>query len=228
VGKGDADGAAPAERARLTPGQLAELKREMAELREFYALARSIIKNSKGEVLLTALRRGFEAASRAQAAQGTPALQPKAVILTESRRTQTYLFQLLQQMEFAGKVMLFNGTNNDPMSKAIYQRWLERHAGTDRVSRSPSADMRAALVDYFLDEAAILIATEAAAEGINLQFCNLVVNYDLPWTLSASSNVSAAATARPEIRRRGGELPQQDQRRRPARVRAAGPEVPDL
>lgn len=126
--EGDADGAAPAERARLTPGQLAELKREMAELREFYALARSIIKNSKGEVLLTALRRGFEAASRAQAAQGTPALQQKAVIFTESRRTQTYLFQLLQQMEFAGKVMLFNGTNNDPMSKAIYQRWLERHA----------------------------------------------------------------------------------------------------
>lgn len=179
--EGDADGAAPAERARFTPGQLAELKREMTELREFYALARSIIKNSKGEVLLTALRRGFEAASRAQAAQGSPALQPKAVIFTESRRTQTYLFHLLQQMEFAGKVMLFNGTNNDPMSKAIYRRWLERHAGTDRVSGSPSADMRAALIDYFRDEAAILIATEAAAEGINLQFCNLVVNYDLPW-----------------------------------------------
>jgi hypothetical protein len=41
--------------------------------------------------------------------------------------------------------------------------------------------MRAALVEYFRDEASILIATEAAAEGINLQFCNLVVNYDLPW-----------------------------------------------
>ena len=77
--------------------------------------------------------------------------------------------------------MLFNGTNNDPTSKAIYQRWLARHAGTDRVSGSPSADMRAALVEHFRDEAAILIATEAAAEGINLQFCNLVVNYDLPW-----------------------------------------------
>ncbi len=41
--------------------------------------------------------------------------------------------------------------------------------------------MRAALVEHFRDDAAILIATEAAAEGINLQFCNLVVNYDLPW-----------------------------------------------
>jgi superfamily II DNA/RNA helicase len=36
-------------------------------------------------------------------------------------------------------------------------------------------------VDYFRDEAVIMIATEAAAEGINLQFCSLVVNYDLPW-----------------------------------------------
>ena len=49
------------------------------------------------------------------------------------------------------------------------------------MSGSPAADMRAALVDYFRDEATILIATEAAAEGINLQFCSLVVNYDLPW-----------------------------------------------
>jgi hypothetical protein len=41
--------------------------------------------------------------------------------------------------------------------------------------------MRAALVDYFRHSADIMIATEAAAEGINLQFCNLVINYDLPW-----------------------------------------------
>ena len=60
-------------------------------------------------------------------------------------------------------------------------RWLEKHVGTDRISGSPSADMRAALVDHFRDEAALMIATEAAAEGMNLQFCNLVVNYDLPW-----------------------------------------------
>jgi hypothetical protein len=77
--------------------------------------------------------------------------------------------------------MVFNGTNTDPKSKDIYRRWLEKHADTDRLSGSPSADMRAALVEYFRDEAAIMIATEAAAEGINLQFFNLVVNFDLPW-----------------------------------------------
>ena len=77
--------------------------------------------------------------------------------------------------------MIFNGTNSDPTSKAIYKQWLTQHSGTDRVTGSPSADMRAALVENFRDHASILIATEAAAEGINLQFCNLVVNYDLPW-----------------------------------------------
>jgi len=103
--------------------------------------------------------------------RGVP-LQQKAIIFTESRRTQEYLFRILEQTEFAGKVVLFNGTNNDPKSKEIYRRWLEQHTGTDRVSGSPSADMRAALVERFRDEADIMIATEAAAEGINLQFCN--------------------------------------------------------
>ncbi len=150
-------------------------------LREFHTLAKSIIKNSKGEVLLTALRRGFAAAEQAQKSKGVPALQQKALIFTESRRTQEYLYQILEKTEFAGKVVLFNGSNTDPKSKEIYQAWLERHAGTDHITNSPTADKRAALVEYFRDEASIMIATEAAAEGINLQFCNLVVNYDLPW-----------------------------------------------
>ena len=178
---GEAEGAEPSDKARLTPEELAELRGEAAQLREFHALAKSIVKNSKGEVLLTALRRGFAAAAEAQKSQGAATLQQKAVVFTESRRTQEYLLRVLEQTEFAGKAMLFNGTNTDQGSKAIYQRWLEKHAGTDRISGSPSADMRAALVENFRDNASILIATEAAAEGINLQFCNLVVNYDLPW-----------------------------------------------
>ena len=166
---------------RYTPEELIEVRQEISQLHEFYDLAKSIIKNSKGEVLLTALRRGFIAAAEAQTKNGAATLQLKAVVFTESRRTQEYLFQILNQTEFAGKVMLFNGTNSDAKSKEIYKNWVIKNKGTDRISGSPSADMRAALVEYFQDEASILIATEAAAEGINLQFCNLVVNYDLPW-----------------------------------------------
>ena len=130
---------------------------------------------------MTALRRGFAAAAEAQQGSNGATLQQKALIFTESRRTQEYLFRILEQTEFAGKVMLFNGTNSDAGSKEIYRRWLAKNEGTDRVSGSPGADMRAALVENFRDEAAIMIATEAAAEEINLQFCywsaNLVLRY---------------------------------------------------
>jgi len=177
----DDNGNVQNEKTHYTPQQMEELKREMKELREFQGLADSILKNSKGEVLLTALRKGFAEAVKAQQEQGAATLQQKAIIFTESRRTQEYLFRVLEDTEFKGKVMVFNGTNTDPKSKEIYRAWVERYKNTDNVSGSPSADMRAALVDYFREEASVMIATEAAAEGINLQFCNLVVNYDLPW-----------------------------------------------
>jgi len=166
---------------QLTSEQREELRAEKEKLREFHKLAKSIEQNSKGEVLLTALRRGFDAANRARAEQQNGALQQKAIIFTESRRTQEYLYRLLESSEFAGKTVLFNGTNSDPKSAEIYREWVKRHAGTDRITGSPTADKRAAIVDYFRLQASIMIATEAAAEGINLQFCNLVVNYDMPW-----------------------------------------------
>lgn len=159
---------------KFTPEDLAKMREEIQALKEFASLAFSIKKNSKGEVLRTALDKGFSATE-------SKGGKRKAIIFTESRRTQEYLRQILEATEHAGKIVLFNGTNNDPKSREIYNKWFERHNGTDRVSGSRTADLRSALVDYFRDEAEIMIATEAAAEGINLQFCSLVVNYDLPW-----------------------------------------------
>jgi hypothetical protein len=78
-------------------------------------------------------------------------------------------------------IVLFNGSNSDARARQIYQDWLLQHQGSDRISGSRTADTRAALVDYFRDQGRIMIATEAAAEGVNLQFCSLVINYDLPW-----------------------------------------------
>ena len=174
------DAAQATKQTPLSEQQRKERREEIARLREFHELARGIQRNSKGEQLLTALKRGFAAAAVAQSGQpGT--LQQKALLFTESCRTQEYLYRLLEQTEFAGKVVLFNGSNTDEKSQTIYRAWMDRHKGTDRITGSPTADKRAALVDYFREEASIMIATEAAAEGINLQFCNLVVNYDLPW-----------------------------------------------
>lgn len=158
----------------LTEADITNIDREIADLRAFRDHAVSISENAKGQALLHALRAGFAKASELGGVE-------KAIIFTESRRTQEYLVRLLSENGYDGKLVLFNGSNSDPTSKAIYEAWVQRHKGTDRVTGSRTADMRAALVDYFRETASIMIATEAAAEGINLQFCSIVVNYDLPW-----------------------------------------------
>ncbi len=153
---------------------LKSLRDEAAELTQYKNLAESIKENAKGESLLKALRTGFNKAVELGA-------KPKALIFTESRRTQSYLRGLLETSGYSGQIVLFNGTNTDPDSKWVYQEWLQRHAGQDCISGSPTADMRSALVEEFSERASIMIATESAAEGVNLQFCSLIVNYDLPW-----------------------------------------------
>ena len=170
------------ERPKYTPEQIAEMRQEMAKLREFHALARSIATNSKGEVLLTALRRGFAAAAEGTA--GTRPRRPSSKRPSSSpspaARRNTFSASW-SRPSFAARSWCSTARTPTPSPKKSTRRGSKKHAGTDRVSGSPAADMRAALVDYFRDEAAVMIATEAAAEGINLQFCNLVVNYDLPW-----------------------------------------------
>src|SRR3546814_5128390 len=78
-------------------------------------------------------------------------------------------------------IVLFNGTNSDQRAQAVYKDWLKRHEGTYRSTGSKTADTRAARVEHFKERGTVMIATEAGAEGINLQFCSLVINYDLPW-----------------------------------------------
>jgi len=153
---------------------IAAIRQELADLHNYKKLAESISRNEKGNALLVALRTGMDRAEETGASR-------KALIFTESRRTQAYLKELLKNSGYAGKLVTFNGTNDDPESQEIHKAWLDRHAGQDCVTGSASADVRSALVEEFRDRASVMIATESAAEGINLQFCNLVVNYDLPW-----------------------------------------------
>lgn len=157
-----------------TPDEARLIEEEIRDLAGYRDLAVSITENAKGEALLTALRRGFATLAEL----GAPG---KAVIFTESRRTQGYLKRLLETNGYAGQVVLFNGTNTEPESQQIYREWVERHQDDDQLTGSKSADMRSALVEHFRDRASILLATESGAEGINLQFASLVVNYDLPW-----------------------------------------------
>ena len=152
----------------------AGIRAEIEELKQFALLAERITTNAKGDNLLTALNRGFEKNQQLGGAR-------KAVIFTESRRTQQYLMNLLSQNGYEGQIVFLDGSNNDPVSTRVYKEWRERHKDDGRISGSTAADKKSAIVEEFRDRASILIGTEAAAEGINLQFCNIVVNYDLPW-----------------------------------------------
>jgi ERCC4-related helicase len=159
------------------PGQKdlrSSLEVEIDDLRAFRALAGKINQNAKGDALLAALKAGFLKLEELGA-------QRKAVVFTESRRTQEYLLGLLESNGYAGQVVALNGSNADARSNEIYGAWKKEFAQTDRVTGSKAVDIRASLIDHFRDRASILVATEAAAEGVNLQFCSLVVNYDLPW-----------------------------------------------
>lgn len=109
----------------LTAKDIGVIQQEIADLREFRDLAVSISENAKGQALLSALRAGFAKTQELGAAQ-------KAIIFTESRRTQEYLVRLLSENGYADKLVLFNGSNSDPQSKAIYENWLQKHKGSRR------------------------------------------------------------------------------------------------
>ncbi|WP_036217272.1 SNF2-related protein [Marinospirillum minutulum] len=162
------------EEEQENPVDLTQLQGEIAELESYLTLAQSIKSDVKTHALVKALEIGFERMSAMGAAR-------KAVIFTESRRTQDYLQQHLEQHGYANKTLSFSGTNASAAITGIYQRWIKENQNSDKITGSPAIDKRSAIIDYFKTDAEILIATEAAAEGINLQFCSLVINYDLPW-----------------------------------------------
>ncbi len=148
------------------------LKEEIKIIDGFIEKAKSIKSESKSKALLVALEESFIKLQE----QGA---ERKALIFTESTKTQAFLREFIEANGYAGRVVLFNGKASEPQTNEIYKRWCLEHP--DKVSGIKAADRRAAAVDYFQRKADIMIATEAAAEGLNLQFCSLVINYDLPW-----------------------------------------------
>jgi len=133
---------------KLTEKEKITLQTEINELKAYHALAISITNNAKGDALLVALEKGFDKLRDLKAPQ-------KAVIFTESRRTQEYLDRILDDSPYKGKVVLY-------------------HGGMNQKQKEQS-------IEDFKNDALMMIATEAAAEGLNLQFCPMVMNYDLPW-----------------------------------------------
>ena len=84
----------------------------------------------------------------------------KMIVFTEHRDTAEFLVRRLEGLGFAGRVALIHGG-------LPYQ---ERDRQVEFFRRSVAEG-----------GASYLVATDAAGEGINLQFCWLMVNYDIPW-----------------------------------------------
>ncbi len=106
----------------------------------------------------------------------------KLVIFTESLVTQEYLRDRLVESRLvtAEEITLFRGTNESPRVRQALERW---RAETPQEGKPPSVEIakRLALVHEFKTRSRVFISTEAGAKGLNLQFCDAVVNYDLPW-----------------------------------------------
>lgn len=156
-----------------TAAQKACIQNEMDEVNAIIDVAKRIKTNSKVTALKQALKIGFSY----QRAHG---IAQKAVVFTESKRTQKYIAAELRRSGYGKEdILQFNGDFDDALTQEIYQAWQVKNSGNTNYGRS--VEYKHAIVDYFKENAKILISTDAGSEGLNLQFCNTVINYDLPW-----------------------------------------------
>lgn len=149
------------------------IQEELDEVTNIIAAAEKIKSNAKIKALQTAIKTAFEY-------QASVSIPQKVVVFTESKRTQKYIANELRGNGYDEEdILLFNGDFNDAMTGEIYRAWQVKNFGKTNYGRS--VEYKHAIVDYFKENAKILIVTDAGSEGLNLQFCNTVINYDLPW-----------------------------------------------
>lgn len=156
-----------------TAAQKTYIQAELDKVNAIIDVAKRIKTNSKVTALKQALEIGFSY-------QRDNGIAQKAVVFTESKRTQKYIAAELRKSGYSeDNILLFNGDFDDTMTKEIYRAWQVKNFGNANYGRS--VEYKHAIVDYFKEHAKILICTDAGSEGLNLQFCNTVINYDLPW-----------------------------------------------
>ena len=148
-----------------------DIQKEIDELQSYYQLAMSIEKNSKGEALVKALKAIFPLARKNHWPE-------KFIVFTESTRTQEYLKKLLEQNNIT--CTIFNGSNNSKDAHQAFKIWQKEFPEAAEKG-TYNVNIRQALIYNFQTRTKVFLSTEAGGEGLNLQFCNIVVNYDLPW-----------------------------------------------
>lgn len=150
---------------------LAELER----VESFVRRARDLPADSKAESLVKVVKLVLD----------RPPDRRKVLVFTESLTTQSYLCDLLVRKTRLTEqdITAFRGVNDSPRAAAALAVWREEVEAqmAPHLRPSVSVAVRLALVHEFRTRATVMIATEAGAKGLNLQFCDTIVNYDLPW-----------------------------------------------
>lgn len=148
------------------------IQHEIDEVENIINKAEAITTNAKMNALKIAVKKAFDY----QKDNGAP---EKIVIFTESVRTQKYIFDELSNNGYKNEVLLFNGSGSDSLTKQIYNAWKAKNYNNDMGSRG--VELKNAIVEAFKNDYKILLVTDSGSEGLNLQFCSTVINYDLPW-----------------------------------------------
>lgn len=173
---GDGSEATPNEPAPISETDEG-IRAELEVVAGFAARARQLGHDSKARQLLEALRFVQD-----RGAQG--AGSGKAVVFTESLTTQDYLRNLLLEQGYQpGAVTVFRGDNDGPDVERALTQWEADEGHAIAPPHKPSRDVaiRLALVHEFKHRSKVFISTEAGGKGLNLQFCDTIINYDLPW-----------------------------------------------
>ena len=146
-----------------------ELEREIQTVEDLIQQARAIIQTGE-EVKLRHFRAALDDLNRQHSPLRPPPVPPnpggeegegpgvrasgaKILVFTEARDTLEYLEKRIREWGYSTCTI---------------------HGGM-RLEERVQAE------GVFKNEAQVMVATEAAGEGINLQFCNLMINYDIPW-----------------------------------------------
>jgi ERCC4-related helicase len=148
---------------------------ELRRVRDFIQRAQTLPSDSKLDELLKAMRIIGERAPDRR----------RVVIFTESLVTQDYVLQMLVMKGgmTPEAITVFRGTNNSARANQALERW-QSEVGDQLPPYqrpSPAVAVRLALVHEFKTRSQVFISTEAGAKGLNLQFCDTIINYDLPW-----------------------------------------------
>src|SRR2546427_6763176 len=150
---------------------------ELARVEGFVARARSLPNDAKARSFQEAIKVVLDLGRNGRGSG-------KAVVFTESITTQEYLRSLLLDIGLQDDdITLFRGVNEHERARQAHARWQQEEGGRSPPGARPSREVavRLALVHEFRTRSRVLVCTEAGAKGLNLQFCETVINYDLPW-----------------------------------------------